>query len=305
MNVLVTGAYGFLGRHMAANFAASGHKVIGCGRGVWAPEEFARWGVSEWYQGDIDVALLRSIEGHIDVIVHCAGGGSVGAAHASPLDDFQSTVAGLYEVLIYIKDYSSATRLIYPSSPAVQGAHDETPFRVDDAMQPVSVYGVHKKIAEELCGEFSKLFNLDIYVARLFSVYGTALRKQLLWDACSKLIENRPSVSFFGTGGETRDFVHVDDVARLFINIATADNPALPRLMNCGSGRATTVAQLVSLLKQRLKVSSEIGFSGQSKPGDPCFYQACLVEAEAFGWTPTLIVEAGLDEYVEWFVNER
>lgn len=305
MNILVTGAYGFLGRHVAAEFAKRGHLVLGCGRGAWDQADFGRWGLSRWYEGDVSKALLGSVEYKVDVIVHCAGGGSVAAANNDPIKDFNDTVGGLYEVLEFIRIDSPNTRLIYPSSPAVQGSHNETPFKVDDELLPVSLYGFHKKQSEDLCAAFRCLFNLDIFVVRLFSVYGSALRKQLLWDACNKLMAGNEVVEFWGAGSETRDFVHVIDVAELFIQIASSQVAGAPRIINCGSGKAITVKALVEKLRDRLGVSVDILFNGQSKPGDPRYYQACLDESCAFSWVPKVDLDDGLDGYVSWFLNDK
>ena len=112
--------------------------------------------------------------------------------------------------------YNPKAQLIYPSSPAVQGEHTNTPIKEDYVGKPASPYGYHKKIVEDLCQSYSEKYSLKISVVRLFSVYGNGLKKQLLWDAYNKIRYSSKEVEFWGTGEETRDFIHIEDVLIFF-----------------------------------------------------------------------------------------
>src|SRR6185369_12011275 len=90
--VLITGASGFIGRHVARHFAADGWLVTGVGHGSWTREEWEGWGLSRWQSGNISVDLMRAVAGATNVIVHCAGSGSVGYSFGNPLEDFQRNV---------------------------------------------------------------------------------------------------------------------------------------------------------------------------------------------------------------------
>ena len=100
-------------------------------------------------------------------------------------------------------------------------------------MNPVSPYGVHKKIAEDLCRSYGQHFKIASCVIRLFSVYGVRLRKQLLWDECLKLSKNE--ITFFGTGQETRDWLHIHDVVNLLFTAAEHASSHCPTV-NGGTG---------------------------------------------------------------------
>ena len=90
---------------------------------------------------------------------------------------------------MYKRQYSYNTKLIYPSSAAVYGFSNNLPLKEYSDLNPISPYGYHKKIVEELCRMYVEQYAVKVVVLRLFSVYGKELKKQLLWDACKKLLE--------------------------------------------------------------------------------------------------------------------
>ena len=162
MIVLVTGANGFLGRHLAKHFAAAGHTVIGLGRGQWPEAEYRAWGIAQWHHGGVCLELLRRVDATPDLIVHCAGGGSVIRSVREPHADFTDTVQGTADVLEYARLHAPRARIVYPSSPAVQGVHDNSPILTTDPHCPVSPYGFHKMMAESLCDSYRMTYGLDL-----------------------------------------------------------------------------------------------------------------------------------------------
>ena len=168
--VVVTGAFGFLGRNTAIRFKQNGYDVYGCGHGSWEIAEYAEWGIDHWVEGDIDLALLKQFNIYPDVIVHCAGSGSVAYSLKEPAADFQKTVSGTLAVLDFIRTSSPKTKLIYPSSAAVYGEHIDSPISTHEPLNPASPYGVHKKIAEELCSSYHNYFGVNSAVIRFFSI---------------------------------------------------------------------------------------------------------------------------------------
>ena len=204
--VWVTGAHGFLGRNLCRYLSGHDFCVIGIGHGHWKPGEAQAWGVSQWFFSEVHLAALYDIGAKTDkpqAIFHIAGGSSVPLSLENPYLDYQRTVGTTIDVLEFARLNSPETKIIYPSSAAVYGSINKDRISEKTPLKPVSPYGVHKKIAEYLCLSYGQHFSIATSVVRLFSVYGIGLRKQLLWDACSKLSRNE--VTFFGTGHETRD----------------------------------------------------------------------------------------------------
>jgi UDP-glucose 4-epimerase len=300
--VLVTGAYGFLGRHVARLFAQKGHTVVGIGHGEWSREEWESWGLSAWHQGDITLAALKQYAGCPSLIVHCAGSGSVSFSVENPLADFERTVVTTAHVLEYVRLYAPSCRVVYPSSASVYGAVEAVPIREDCVAAPISQYGVHKLMAEQMVASYARQFGTPAAIVRLFSVYGCGLRKQLLWDACRKLSNN--DTVFMGTGGEVRDWLHVEDAAELLSVAAEHASSACPTV-NGGSGEGTTVRDVLFHLGSSLNPRKPpmATFSGMQRVGDPNHYIAHLEGSRAWAWQPTRGWRAGVAEYAAWWTR--
>jgi UDP-glucose 4-epimerase len=100
--VLVTGAYGFLGRNVAKEFKKAGNYVAGIGHGKWDKDEYSKWGIDDWYETTITFEALLNINHKFDIIIHCGGSGSVGFSWENPYEDFQKSVGSTLSVLEYI-----------------------------------------------------------------------------------------------------------------------------------------------------------------------------------------------------------
>jgi UDP-glucose 4-epimerase len=297
LRVLVTGAFGFLGRHVARAAAAAGLEVRGIGHGSWTRSEWRNWGLSDWHVADVTLEALASYGGEPDVIFHCAGSGAVAFSMTHPAQDFERSVLTTRDVLEYVRLYRQQAKVVLPSSAGVYGTVEVMPITVDSPLRPVSPYGLHKRMAEDLCCSYARHFGVGAAIVRLFSVYGPGLRKQLLWDACNRLSQG--DAQFGGTGEETRDWIHVDDAAALMVQAARMASPACP-IANGGAG-AATIRSMVERIADRLGQGTAAHFSGLSRPGDPTHYQADRAEALAWGWHPRHDLSAGIDSYVDWF----
>jgi UDP-glucose 4-epimerase len=137
-----------------------------------------------------------------------------------------------------------------------------------------------------------------VAIVRLFSLYGIGLRKQLLWDACSKI--SHDDTVFSGTGDELRDWLHVDDAARLLL-IAGQESLMNPLVVNGGTAVGVSTHSVVSIILNSFHNSQKIHFSGVSRIGDPPRLVANITEALALGWRPKRVLKQELELYVEWF----
>ncbi len=298
--ILVTGACGFLGRHTAHYLSAMGCSVYGIGHGSFSDAELVQVGLEKWISSDITVESLSRFDLAFDAIIHCAGGSSVAKSISDPAEDFRKTVNSTLAVLEFVRTRSPGALVVYPSSAAVYGEHDNSPIGIADSLRPVSPYGFHKKIAEELCFSYRNSFGVNSAVIRFFSIYGSGLRRQLIWDACRKLSDNPDGAEFWGTGDETRDWIHVSDAARLIHACLVSDSP--PHILNGGSGIKTTIADTLRNLAEPLGMSiSAVHFNGLIKKGDPMYYWADVVDSSSIGWSPQTSMEDGFRDYVDWF----
>lgn len=288
-----------MGRYTARHFSARGYRVIGIGHGHWGFENPVDYGIDKWIEADIDFAALSDIDDKLDCIIHCAGGSSVGYSCQYPMQDFIRTVCATANVIEYMRLYQHGAKLIYPSSAAVYGKKGDNLIRVNDSLNPISPYGYHKKMVEDLCDSYVKNFNISVAIIRFFSIYGSGLQKQLLWDACKKFSVSEGLVEFYGSGNETRDWIHVDDAASLIYCLAESDSKY--DIVNGGHGKATTIREIIYKLASFFGNDIQVDFNLQSKEGDPKHYWADTLEANSFGWQPIISLDQGLQEYVNWF----
>ena len=299
---MVTGGQGFLGKAVARQLKREGFRVVGMGRGSWSGSEAAAQGFDTWLAADITLSSLTALEESFELVVHCAGNGSVGSSVSHPLQDFQKTVVSTAELLEYLRLCGSRAMLVYPSSAGVYGAKADAPIRETAALEPISPYGFHKKMVEDLLASYSARYGLRVTVVRFFSVYGPGLTKQLLWDAGMKLrtVHGGPVV-FWGTGEETRDWISSDDAARLIV--AAAGSSERFTVLNGGSGERMTVRNTIELLRSALGVEADIEFNNAVREGDPSFYHADVSRAIALGWRPATSLSDGIARYARWLIQ--
>lgn len=307
--ILISGAHGFIGKHLARWLARQGHQVAGLGHGIWPVAEAASWGLSHWLNGDIqsgNLRLLQQASSTPDVVYHLAGGSSVGVAIANPREDFFRTVATTAELLEWMRVDAPKARLVAVSSAAVYGAGHDGVIAEDAALTPYSPYGHHKRIMEELCRSYAASYGLRVSIARLFSVFGAELKKQLLWDLCTRLASGARPLVLGGSGNELRDWTDVRDVVRALDLLATQASAEVA-VVNVGTGKASSVRNIATSVARHWPLANatdSLQFSGQSRPGDPFSLVASATYLNQLGFTWDVPVDDGLGAYVQWFQSQ-
>jgi UDP-glucose 4-epimerase len=297
--VLVTGASGFLGRHVARLLSEGGKTVVGIGHGSWKYEEWRAWGLSAWHESDITLSELRQCGDPPVTIVHCGGSGSVALSLREPLEDLARTVVTTANVLEFIRLDAPGCNMIYPSSASVYGATDALPIHENLQPSPISPYGTHKLMAEQLIASHARQFGTSAAIVRFFSIFGPGLRKQLLWDASAKL--SRGEMEFMGTGDEQRDWLYVEDAAELLVVATRYAAPECP-VVNGGCGEGISVREILTYLKDcLLDQQKALTFSGAQRIGDPNRYIADVRLAKEWGWQPKVGWKQGVEAYVRWW----
>ncbi len=278
---------------------------MGLGHGNWP--DASRHGITHWLNGDITSTNLRTLQragGTPDVIFHFAGGSSVGASLAQPREDFFRTAATTAELLEWIRLEAPGTQLVAVSSAAVYGSAFMGPIPEGAIGTPYSPYGHHKSMMEGLCRSYGSSFGVRAVVARLFSVYGPGLRKQLLWDACSRLAAGAVELKLGGTGDELRDWTDVRDVVRALEAVAPLAGEQVPTV-NVGTGVAVSVCQITSRLAKcwvgEPGKPIPLSFDGRSRPGDPFSLVSAPGALQALGFRFEVDWRSGIAGYVQWF----
>ena len=295
MNILVLGSQGFIGSHVANYFQSKDHCVTGCdlvenrnGR-----HEYKKISI---LSADFD-AMFSSKS--FDVCINASGSGNVAYSIEHPSADFEANAMAVAKVLDTLRRYNPTCRYLHLSSAAVYGNPLQLPIRETDALSPLSPYGYHKWISEIICREYYQLYHLPIAVIRPFSVYGKGLRKQLLWDICSKL-KTADSICLFGTGDESRDFIEVRDLCLLIGGILEKADFKF-NIINAASGIETRIRDLAQLFERASGGRKQISFTGNARTGDPLNWRADVTQAKLTGFIPSVSLQQGVHDYINWF----
>jgi UDP-glucose 4-epimerase len=299
----VTGARGFIGRRLALALCDQGLVVGGLGHGHLPAESWRHAGLANWLNSQITTEALGQLAadcGTPDFVFHLAGGSTVGASLHAPLEDFTRTTSTTAILLEWLRNHSPRSQLVVASSAAVYGDTAGATAEESRRPMPVSPYGYHKLMMEQLCQEYSQVFGIQTAIVRLFSVYGEGLRKQLLWDCGVKLLADGDCIELGGTGEELRDWVHVDDAAAMLQHVARLASAACP-VFNGGSGAGVCVRDMVTLLATALRRPKRIEFSGIRRRGDPAALVANPARLVAAGHLCHVSLDIGVQRYADWF----
>jgi len=302
--ILITGARGFIGRHLAKHLFDQGNQVVGLGHGAWTEIDSAKWGISYWLNGDVtrqNIDIILKTLGRIDLVYHLAGGSSVGPSLITPMEDFQRSVNSTLEVLEWarLSDIKNSS-LILASSAAVYGNEHSEPIPTNKVLNPGSPYGVHKAIAEQLFMSYGKSFGINTAIVRLFSVFGPELRKQLLWDCCNKLQNNSTELILGGTGKEVRDWISSKNATFIIDQISYKASPECP-IFNAGTGIGTSIEVVAKEISQAWGKNINVRFTGIARSGDPEYLVASMSPHLKLLLNPNNDFKLGISEYVSWY----
>jgi UDP-glucose 4-epimerase len=297
-SVLITGVAGFIGRYVARYFSEQGWAVIGLDNSP--PENAPLANLSTYHCLQLpDPGLSRLLkETSPQVCVHCAGRASVGLSMTDPAADFQTNTVLTFELLNALRLDAPNCRFIFLSSAAVYGNPTSLPIHETQITTPLSPYGFHKLQCEQLCLEFSKVYELPTASLRIFSAYGPGLRRQVLWDICRKLITH-DSLSLQGTGQESRDFIHALDIASAIGTVATSA-PMQGEVYNLATGREVTIAELANMALNALNSNHQTEFDGVVPAGNPLNWQADMSKLNALGFSSHVPLERGVQTFANW-----
>ena len=297
---LITGALGFLGRCAVSEFTSAGYRVVGAGREYCPEDQVASLGLGGYHCMDLpspELATLLAAEKPV-VLVHTAGPASVARSMIDPESDFSGTVGVLFDLLEAVRLHSPATKVVILSSAAVYGNPALLPIAEDAALSPVSPYGFNKQIAETVMREFHTVYGMSTAVARVFSAYGAGLRRQILWDVSEKARTGR--VQLFGSGDETRDFIHAEDVASA-ARVILEKAPMHGEAYNVASGMETSVREIAERVVADIAPGIPIEFTGVIREGDPLRWRADISALCALGFSPRVSLTDGVADYCKWY----
>jgi UDP-glucose 4-epimerase len=257
-------------------------------------------------QGDVrDAATVAQCAAEVEVVFHLAA--SVGNTRSieNPIEDSQINVLGTLNVLEAARR-GSVRKVIYSSSAGIFGELKTLPIREDHPVEPDSPYGASKLCAEKLCLAYAKLYDLEAVCLRYFNVFGVNQRYDAYGNVipifAHRMLHGEPVV-IFGDGEQTRDFINVRDVA--LANYRAAAARGVTGAFNLGSATRVTINHLLELMIEASGIRPAVQH-GPPRKGDVRHSLADVSAAQrAFGFEPTVSLQAGLKEYMAWAKQEE
>jgi UDP-glucuronate 4-epimerase len=320
MTILVTGAAGFIGSHVAQTLLDRGDRVVGLDNVNdyysvrLKRDRLARlegrngFSFTETDLSDFEALKAAMAEhGPFRGIVHLAAQAGVRYSLTNPHAYLHANLTGHLNMLEVARHMDGLDHMVYASSSSVYGGNTKLPFSVEDRVDnPVSLYAATKKSDELMSHAYAHLFRVPLTGLRFFTVYGPWGRPDMaLWLFTEAILKGEP-IRVFNQGDMQRDFTYIDDIVAGVV--ASLDNPppdaenAPPyRVYNIGNHRAEPLMRLIGVLEEALGQTAD-KILEPMQPGDvPATYADIDAIRRDLGFEPTTPIDIGVPKFVEWF----
>jgi UDP-glucuronate 4-epimerase len=325
MRVLITGAAGFIGFHVARRLMSRGDSIVGIDNlnAYYNPElkrdrlEVLRGDDPDAFRFlELDFSDQTSLQAlsslDFDRIVHLGAQAGVRYSIENPHEYVRSNLVGHLNML-EVARHRKISHFVYASSSSVYGGNTELPFRVDDRVDhPLSLYAATKKADELMSETYAHLYRLPQTGLRFFTVYGPWGRPDMaMWLFTKAIFENRP-IDVFGEGNMRRDFTYIEDIVTGVVS--ALDNPpaddskakaggskAPHRIYNIGNNRSEELTRMISLIEEACGRRAD----KRMKPMQPGDVRDTYADISAIkqdlGFQPTTSIDVGIPKFVQWY----
>ena len=320
MTILVTGAAGFIGYHVAEALIGRGEEVIGVDNlcdyydvGLkkarldrlqsHAAFTFKQLDIAE--DGDM-VVLARALKG-VTGIVHMAAQAGVRYSMVNPQAYVRDNIGGHLNILEICRHADTLSHLVYASSSSVYGGNEKLPYaEADPVDRPVSLYAASKKADELISYTYSHLYGFAATGLRFFTVYGPWGRPDMAYYLFTEAILRGETIRVFNRGDMRRDFTYIDDaVAGVLAALdrppeAAAGGPP-HRVYNIGNHTPVELLRFIEVIEAAVGKTANVKLEPM-QPGDVKETCADLTDAgRDLGFSPSVTLEEGIPLFVEWY----
>ena len=293
--VIVTGSSGFIGNALVENFHNKGiaiHAIdqIPCKR---------KHNKSMIY--DIKKPnILEKFLTEDTVIFHMAASANVANSVSDPVNDFENTLYGLFQVLESARKYNC--KVIFPSTASIFDITNKLPVSEKSYIKPSSPYGAAKVSGEAYCFVYKRCYDIDVRIARMFSVYGVGMRRFAIHDIVRNIQKNNKKLEILGDGKQIRDYLYIDDAVEGLQVIA--ENGVAGEDYNLASGEQIRLLDLAKMIADEMGFPGiQIDVTGDSFPGDVSKWYGDTKKISEIGFRQKTTLRSGLSKTIRWLVN--
>jgi len=311
--VLITGADGFIGSHLAERLVRAGAEVTALAQynsfdsHGWlddlAPEVLS---VMRLVRGDIrDAHQMTALSKGQDTVLHLAALIAIPFSYEAPSSYVATNVMGTVNVLKAALE-AGCRRLVNTSTSEVYGTARVTPISEDHPLCGQSPYSASKIGADMMADAFHRSFDLPLLTLRPFNTYGPRQSERAVIPAVIRQALD-PACAEIGVGdlAPERDFTFVDDTAAAFMAAAALSDAHLGRTFNAGTGRMVTIGETVELIRAAAGTDKPVTQEAPRKRPEKSEVMALMADAsrlaEASGWRPETSLEDGIARTVQWW----
>ena len=313
--ILVTGAAGFIGSHLAETLLARGDAVIGIDDfNTYYDPRIKRDNITtalrnenyKLLKGDIrDAEFVREVfnQEHPDIVVHLAARAGVRPSLQDPNLYHQVNIIGSQHILDACRT-RPVSHLVFASSSSVYGGITQTPFTEDmDISRPISPYAATKRMNELMGHVYSHIYGLNVTMLRFFTVYGPRQRPDMAIRKFTRMILRDEPVPMFGDGGTRRDYTYIDDIIDGVVK--AIDTPFRFEIFNLGESHTTSLRELIDLIARHAGKPARIE-QLPTQPGDVEITYASVDKARRMlGYDPKTTMDEGIARFVEWYSQKK
>lgn len=318
--LLLTGAAGFIGYHVARRLLAAGWDVVGIDEvnAYYDPAlkrarlaELAKSANFRFVEADIaaEGALHKALPvGEVTYILHLAAQAGVRYSLEAPFAYERSNTHGHLAVLEYARGAPKLRHLVYASSSSVYGDRSDGPFRETDRCDaPASLYAATKRACELMSETYARLYSIPQTGLRFFTVYGPFGRPDMAyWSFTEKILGGKP-ITLYGEGQLRRDFTFIDDMAPAIVRaLDVSPEGEVPHIIvNLGNSHPSTVHDLVDAIEAASGKRAERVLAPPQKVEVTATYADIARAAERFSFAPKTPLKEGIAAFVDWYRGYR
>lgn len=289
---VVTGGRGFLGRHLVQRLLAEQMNVIAVDRRPFYDMPCTTLVCDLRKKGCLDGILDEST-----VVFHCAGTADVTASIEDPRADFENNCVSLFEILESAR--KARSRVLFTSTASIFDPQSPSPLSEKTLVRPSSPYGAAKLACEGYCVAYARSYDMDVRVARLFSVYGVGMRRFAIHDIIQRLLKNPKELTVFGDGQQVRDYLYVDDAVEGLMTIALKGSRGED--YNLASGDPVVIVHLARMIADVMGcVDVKIIARGEAQPGIVPRFYGDISKIRSIGFQPQVSLRDGLQRTIDW-----